>query len=278
MDLETIRSNIETTVNKLKETNPLVPAISNTVTQEFIANICLALKASPIIIYLDDEARSMARVANTLVINLGTFYPFLSTSILAGAEELTKKGKSFVLDPVGIGIGTLRTKTLNVIKRYKPQIIRANASETIALAKLWDLDAGKNAKGPKGVDNQDEVLAAKTAALSLAKYTGGVVAVSGAEDLITDGKQILKAYGGSHFLRNITGAGDALAMCIASYYAASKDPLSAALAGTNTFNLASSRAEETASGPSSFETKFIDTIYELKAKDIANNKLEIKEI
>ena len=47
--------------------------------------------------------------------------------------------------------------------------------------------------------------AAKAAAIELAKYTGGAVAVSGETDLVTDGSIIAFSHGGSHFMEKITG-------------------------------------------------------------------------
>ena len=84
-----------------------------------------------------------------------------------------------MLDPVGIGIGSLRTELLQGFKAEKPSIIRGNASEIIALANLWGLESGQRADGVRGVDATDPVEAARQAAVSLARWTGGAVAVSG---------------------------------------------------------------------------------------------------
>ena len=35
-------------------------------------------------------------------------------------------GKPWVLDPVGLGIGSLRTQLVNELKQYKPAIVRGN--------------------------------------------------------------------------------------------------------------------------------------------------------
>ena len=66
--------------------------------------------------------------------------------------------------------------------------IRGNASEIIALAKLWKLieDTGGQVRG---VDSTEKVSSAKESAVALAKFTGGAVAVSGEEDFVTDGKE-----------------------------------------------------------------------------------------
>ena len=80
----------------------------------------------------------------------------------------------------------------------------------MALAGLWGLDGGTEVSNVRGVDSRDTVTAAKAAAVALAKWTGGAVAVSGETDLITDGSLIVYSYGGSHFMQKITGAGCSL--------------------------------------------------------------------
>lgn len=116
-----------------------------------------------------------------------------------------KAGKPWVLDPVAIGIGDLRTSLLKQFKEYKPTIIRGNASEIIALAGLWKLNGGAESSNVRGVDSTDTVTAAKEAAKALAKYTGGAVAVSGETDLVTDGTTVVYSHGGSKFMEMVTG-------------------------------------------------------------------------
>ena len=51
----------------------------------------------------------------------------------AKAHEL---GKVWVLDPVGVGATSIRTKTAtDLVLSHKPTVIRGNASEIVALAK-----------------------------------------------------------------------------------------------------------------------------------------------
>ena len=45
-----------------------------------------------------------------------------------------------MLDPVAAGIGRTRTAILQAFKAASPTMIRANASEVIALANMWGLN------------------------------------------------------------------------------------------------------------------------------------------
>ncbi len=147
----------------------------------------------------------------------------------------------------------------------------------MALAGLWELEGGTKASNVRGVDSTDSVDSAKAAAVALARWTGGAVAVSGETDLITDGSVIVYSYGGSHFMQKITGAGCALGGVIA-VYATAASPFIAALTGTAVFNLAATRAENKVLGPGSFQVRFLDELYKASPEDIADNRFDIEEI
>ena len=182
-----------------------------------------------------------------------------------------------MLDPVGLGIGSLRTQLVNELKQYKPAIVRGNASEIIALAGLWGLEGeAADLSRVRGVDTTDTVDAARDAAVALARYTGGAVVVSGEVDLITDGMTVAKSHGGSPLMSKITGCGCSQGGVLA-VYACAADPFTAAVCGTAVYNVAGSRAAAVADAPASFKVAFIDELYRATAQDIANNQLDLEE-
>lgn len=174
-----------------------------------------------------------------------------------------------MLDPVGIGIGSLRTQLIEAVRENPPAILRGNASEIIAVAELWGLgdDAAEDASGdgPRGVDSTDSVDAAERAAVACARFTGGAVAVSGTTDLVTDGAQVARLSGGSPLMTCITGSGCSLGG-VCAVYACVADPFVAALAATAAYNLAGLRAAETYNGSGSFQVAFLDALYNLTAE------------
>lgn len=276
-DKENLKKQIIQAVEKVKETNPMAGSITNTVTINFVANTQLAVGGSAAMVYMPDEGELIAKSGGATYINVGTLFPIYEQTLPLTARSLHDVGKPWVLDPVAIGIGSLRTDLLRKFKEFKPSVIRGNPSEIIALAGLWGLDGGAGESRVRGVDSTDSVNAAKAAAVSLAKYTGGAVAVSGETDLVTDGSIIAYSYGGSHFMEKITGAGCALGGVIA-VYATAASPFIAALTGTAVFNLAGSRAEAKTDAPGSFQTQFIDELYKAAADEIADNQFDIIEI
>lgn len=272
-----IQKSIIKAVETVKQTNPMAGSITNSVTINLVANAQLAVGGAAAMVYLPDEGEFLANAGGSTYINVGTLFPVYEQTLPRTAKALHDAGKPWVLDPVAVGIGSLRTQLLQDFKEYKPQIIRGNASEIIALAGLWGLDGGTDVSNVRGVDSTDTVNAAKSAAVALTKWTGGAVAVSGETDLVTDGSMIAFSHGGSHFMEKITGAGCSLGGVVA-VYATAASPFIAALTATSVYNLAGSRAESKVEGPGSFQVQFLDELYKATAADIANNPFEIEEV
>lgn len=277
MNKEEIRKQIAAAVEKAREVTPLAPSITNTVTVNLVANAQLAVGGSAAMVYMADEGEGLAAVCGGMYINMGTIFPFYPESLLATAKALNENNKPWVVDPVGLGLGAIRTDILTKFKEYKPTIIRGNASEIIGVAKLWGLVADTTSEGPRGVDSVDTVQSAQDAAVAIAKFTGGAVAVSGKKDLITDGRQVIYAEGGSHFMEKITGAGCSLGGVVA-VYAAVANPFVAALTASFMYNYAGAEAEKTAKGPASFQVDFLDNLYLAKGDLVANMPFEVIDL
>jgi hydroxyethylthiazole kinase len=228
-------------------------------------------------VYMPDEAQFLAQAGGAAYINVGTLEPVYEKTLPGMAKTLHANGKPWVLDPVVIGIGELRTRLLMDFKPCKPSIIRGNASEIIALAGLWRLAGGTENSNARGVDSQDPVTAARAAAVALANWTGGAVAVSGKQDLVTNGSVVALCHGGSHFMEKITGSGCSLGGVMA-VYATATSAFIAALTGTAIYNLAGRRAGETTDAPASFQVHFLDELYKAKSDEIADNPFDIEEI
>lgn len=275
MTSDMLKQAIEQAAATVRQTNPLTPSITNTVTINFVANAQLAVGGSAAMVYLPDEGDGLARICDAMYINVGTLFPIYAETLPKTAKTLHEEQKPWVLDPVAIGLGKMRTDLLTQFKEYKPSIIRGNASEIIALAGLWNVSGGSAVSDVRGVDSTDTVQAAKDAAMALASWTGGAVAVSGKEDLITDGKQVALSRGGSPMMPCITGTGCSLGGVMA-VYAAAADPFVAAVTGAAVYNLAGSRAEQYVKGTGSFQTAFIDELYTARPADIAANPFTLE--
>ena len=273
MTKDVLKEKIIDAQKKVKETRPLAGSITNAVTMNFVANAQLACGGLAAMVYLGDEGRYLASAGNSVYLNMGTLLPVHRESMLATVKALQEMGKTYVLDPVGVSMGVLKAEILTNMKTYKPGIIRGNASEIIDLAKLWDLlektaDEGKSYVNC--VDTNESVEQAQEAAIVLAEYTGGAVAVSGEIDLVTDGQELVRLPGGSEMMERVTGCGCSLGGVMA-VYACVTDPFVAAVAGTALYNIAGTRAAQKVQGPGSFYAKFLDEIYLADLKDAKLN-------
>lgn len=276
-DIQTLKQNIQAAVKQVRATNPLAGSITNTVTIDFVANAQLAVGGSAAMVYLPDEGEALVAAGGAVYMNMGTQFPVYEQTIPQTAVAAHAAGKLWVLDPVGIGIGQLRTQLLAQLKDTPPTIVRGNASEIIALAGLWGLaGTAQDLQRARGVDTTDSVSEARAAAVALAKFIGGAVVVSGESDLVTDGSTVALSQGGSELMGKVTGFGCSQGGVLA-VYATATDAFTAAVTTVQHYNFAGTQAAAAAHAPASFKVAFIDALYTATPTDIAENPLTLKE-
>ena len=285
--LGTLRAAIKQAVTDVHEQTPLAQSFTNFVTINLVANAQLAAGGTAAMSYLPDDVIATAEIAGSNYINVGTLLPFFKDALPEIAYKLHKNGKTWVLDPVAAGIGETRTTTLESFRTYPPTIVRGNASEIIALDAMWGLaqhdstnaEYNDSTTRPAGVEAVDEVDAAVDAAKRIARHLAkhspvskGAVAVSGAVDLVTDGKRTFRLPGGSAMMTKITGAGCSLGGVTATYLAVA-EPLVAALAASLLYDRASEIAEVKSDGPGSFQVALLDALWNVTADQVATSEI-----
>ncbi len=97
-------------VDEIRATNPMAGSITNTVTIDFVANAQLAVGGSAAMVYLPDEGEALVAGGGAIYLNMGTLFPIYEQTIPRAAKAAHDAGKPWVLDPVGLGIGSLRTQ------------------------------------------------------------------------------------------------------------------------------------------------------------------------
>lgn len=288
-----IRDNIADAVRRVRETTPLAQSFTNFVTINLVANAQLAAGGTAAMSFLPDDVTETAKIAGANYINVGTLLPFYKDALPEIAQRLNYLDKPWVLDPVAAGIGRTRTAILQAFKAAPPTMIRANASEVIALANMWGLNTETvgdvSEHRPAGVESVDDVESATGAAVALAQYlteqhakhsshdasTRCAVAVSGIADLVTDGETVYRLPGGSAMMTKITGAGCSLGGVAATYLAVS-DPLTAALSASLLYNRAGEVADTTSYGPGSFQVAFLDALWNVTAEQVAESEILVQ--
>jgi len=242
----------------LRRSSPLTHCITNIVVTNFTANVLLAAGASPAMVVTIEEAADFVRIAQALLINVGTITSHDARVMLNAAAAAHESGTPWVLDPVAAGVLAFRTNIVTELIRHKPAIIRGNASEILSISGAVG--------GAKGVDSTAGSIKALPAALSLAAETGAVVAISGEVDYLTDGQTIIRVPGGHEIMTRVTGTGCALGALMAAFLPVTGTPLQAATAASAIFAAAGEQAAQQSQGPGSFAVAFLDQLALLSAE------------
>ena len=257
-----IRGRIRQAAQDVREQTPLAQSFTNFVTINLVANAQLAAGGTAAMSFLPNDVTSLASSCGATYINVGTLLPFYRDALQEISEHLSRHGCKWVLDPVAAGVGVARTEILEGFKDYPPTVIRANASEALVLHDMWQLGdaAGTDEhNGPAGVEAADSVDAAITAATGLAAY-------------LALHSPTRTGAGGSAMMTKIAGAGCSLGGVTATYLAVA-DPLVASLAASMLYNVSSEAAERASHGPGSFQTAFLDALWNVTPEEIASAPL-----
>ncbi len=261
-------------LEKVRRENPLVHNITNVVVTNFTANGLLALGASPVMAYAHEEVAEMAGMAGSLVLNIGTLRPEVVQSMLIAGKAANEQGVPVILDPVGAGATAYRTETARrLMEELEIAVIRGNAAEIANVAgESWDI---------RGVDAGESRRNVFTLAVSAAKKLNSIVAVTGKDDIITDGRSAFVNHSGHPILTRVTGTGCLLTSVIGAFAAVEKDLLKAAAAAVTTYGVAAEIAAEKSvdSGPGSFQAEFLNQLYLVNDEEInRKSAFEQKEV
>jgi len=253
---------IADSLRAIRAQKPLIHNITNFVVMNSTANVLLSLGASPVMAHAEGEVEEMVGFAGALVLNIGTLeQAWIETMILAG-KAATRLGKPIVFDPVGVGATGLRTAAARrILEETEVTVIRGNASEILAL--------GEGGGGGKGVDATHGVDQAGAAAQALARRVRGVVAITGAVDLVTDGERTLRLAGGDPLMAMVTGTGCAATAVIGAFLAVESDPLLATAQALSLFKSCGEKAAAGAAGPGSFAVRLLDVLYAITPEEAA---------
>lgn len=244
----------------MRATAPLVQNITNYVAMNVMANVMLASGASPAMVHAREEAAEFAAIASALTVNIGTLDPDWLASMEEAAKVMNADGKPWVFDPVAVFATALRRDAGARLLALKPSVIRGNASEILAL--------GGGQSAGQGVDTGDSVTSSEDAANSLARQTGGIVAVTGPQDYITDGHRAYCVENGHEMMPFITALGCSLTG-IVSAFVVDQDPLEATVAALAYFGLAGEVSAAQVDGPASLSVGLIDALYRMTPEDLS---------
>jgi hydroxyethylthiazole kinase len=249
------------TLEELRRKRPLVHNITNYVVMDVSANALLSIGASPVMAHAAEEVREMVALAGALVLNIGTLSQHWIEAMFSAGQEALACRVPVILDPVGAGATRLRTETaLRLVENVKPTIIRGNASEVLSLAQAGG--------ATKGVDSTRGVEEARETAIDLAKDSGAVVAVTGAEDFITSGARSVRVANGHPLMGRVTGTGCVASTLVGAFSAVQSDALLATVAGLAVFGIAGEMAAAGDPSPGSYRVRLIDALDQISPEQV----------
>ncbi len=243
---------LKATIDAIRARAPLVHNLTSAVVANFTANALLAIGASPAMVEGEEESPAFARVADALVINLGSMTLGQAEVMRRTAHAAVSAGTPFVLDPVAAGAIASRTAFALEICAIGPSAIRGNASEIPGLAGMQG--------GGRGVDSGAWSDVAIEAAKTLARRTGAVVAVTGAVDYVTDGDAVVEVRHGHPMMTRVTGMGCAATALVGACLGVEPDRLRAVAHALAFSGIAGERGALSASGPGSLAMHYLDAL------------------
>ena len=200
-------------INKVKKINPLVLHYTNEVTINDCANITLALGASPLMSYSNEEVEEVVSIANSVVINIGTMSSSRLDLFVNAGKAANKFNKPVILDPVGVFATKTRTDFTNkLLNEIKFDVVKGNIAEIKFIG-------GLDVRG-QGVDSFDDGEDISEVIKKVAKKLGCIVVATGKVDFISDGNTVIKIFNGTSKLKSITGTGCMTGSLIGSYLGA----------------------------------------------------------
>ncbi|MBO4759044.1 MAG: hydroxyethylthiazole kinase [Spirochaetaceae bacterium] len=221
-------------LSNLRNQNPLVHNITNYVTVNDVANILLAVGASPVMTDEAADVKQMSAISSAVNINVGTLNKRTIKSMFLAGKIANANGCVVVLDPVGAGATDLRTKTcLNLIKKVHFDVIKGNMSEIKTLASAVcknSAESNNEVNQTKGVDvNENDVISENNLSANislvknLAKTTGSIIAVTGKIDLVSDGEKCYVIQNGHELMEKVCGTGCMISGLMGAFVAANAD-------------------------------------------------------
>ncbi len=222
---------------RIKSRAPRVHCITNTVAQAYTANVLLAAGAVPSMTIAREEIAAFVASADALLVNLGTFDAERRAAIDIAIGPARQAGKPWVLDPVFIERSPARALFARDLVGRGPAVVRLNQREFAALA---DVDAKTFARDRKTV-----------------------VALTGEDDVVTDGGRSVKVSNGHPLMGLVTAMGCAGSALVCAALAVERDPWLATIAALVGLGVAGEVAAEGAPAPGRFASWIIDTLYSL---------------
>ena len=246
-------------LENVREKSPLVHNITNYVTVNDVANVILAIGASPIMSDDEEDAPDITAICGGLNINIGTLNKRTIPGMFLAGKRANELGHVVLLDPVGAGASKLRTETANGLIKIKTLYYGSGSTKGV------DADVADKV-------TDDTLDAAVKFVKELAAKLNTIIAVTGAIDLVADKDKCYVIRNGRPEMGSITGTGCQLSGLMTAFLVANPDDkLGAAAAAVCTMCAAGEIAWERmqpGDGNSTYRNRIIDAIYNMDGETL----------
>jgi hydroxyethylthiazole kinase len=225
-------------LDRLRNERPRIHVLTNFVAMNLSANVLLATGAVPSMTFRADSMPDFIATSQSLVVNLGMLEAEREAAIRRAVPLAKELGRPWVLDPVKVERSGHRRDFALGLLMHKPTVLRGNHGEIASLA---------GGEVPEAA----------------ARRLGGIVAATGAADIVTDGHRTIELANGSPLMDRVTAMGCACSALLGAFLAVERDPLLAAAAALLAYGVAGEVAGERARGPGSFVPEFLDALHGL---------------
>lgn len=233
---------------RLRAQAPRVHCITNSVAENFTANVLLALGAIPSMTLSPVEIGAFVARSDALLVNLGTFGRERREATSIAVDTAAQAGVPWVLDPVFVDRAPPRATYAQDLLFLRPTAMRLNAAEFATLA-----GAGAELADVRAYARERNI----------------AIGLSGAQDLIADGHRVASIANGDATMAKVTAMGCAASAMTGACLAVEKDAFIATAAALLIIGVAGEMAAETARGPGSFAVAILDALNSIDGDALA---------
>ncbi|MBO8128499.1 MAG: hydroxyethylthiazole kinase [Peptococcaceae bacterium] len=249
-------------MENVRRKKPLIHCITNVVVTNFTANGLLAIGASPVMAYAKEEVKDMVRMADALLLNIGTPDQMLVEAMILAGKAANKAGVPVVFDPVGAGATPYRTGiSKRILDEVNITVLRGNSGEIASL-----LGETADVRGVDGTTALDPAALAQKAARAFST----VAAVTGEVDVVSDGNRIKMVQNGHPWMAKVVGTGCLLGAVISAFVAVGDNVINDAANALATYGVVGEIAYESSSakGIGSFQEAFLNGLSTVSDADV----------
>jgi len=245
-------------MDKAKKENPLVDFLINYVTANELTSITSYFGGTPVMTDDPIDAAEVVEFAkvDALVFNIGTVTNKQVNAMIEAGKKASELGVPIILDPVAAGATPFRSKSIKrMLEELNISVIKGNLAEIKACLGVETTS--------KGVDSTEDESEAEKYVVALAKKYNCVVAMTGVEDVISDGNRVARIRNGSENLPKVIGTGCTIGALVGTFSGVTDDYFYSAMTGVIIMGIAGEIADSMRSegdGYYTYKHHLLDTL------------------